>query len=97
MKRKTTASESEIKREFSSYFVGSILLSLGFLALFAFSKVKTIDMRGPIAMYALFISGERGFHFFYGEESKAMKYLNLLMSIGALILAIAYFVEIIRG
>lgn len=79
------------------WFVGSVLMSLGFIVLVCFSLAIEMDMKGPIAMYALFLAGDRGTNFFDESQGKTMRYLNLLMAIGGVIIAIGNFVEILRG
>ena len=54
-------------------------------------------MKGPIAMYALFLAGDRGTNFFDESQGKTIRYLNLLMAISGVIIAIGNFVEILRG
>ncbi len=79
------------------WFVGSVLMSLGFIVLVCFSLAKEVDMKGPVAMYALFLSGDRGANFFDESQGKVMRYLNLFMAIGGVIIAIANLIEILRG
>ena len=79
------------------WFVGSVLMSLGFIVLVCFSLAKEVDMKGPIAMYALFLAGDRGTNFFDESQGKSIRYLNLLMAISGLIIAIGNFIDILRG
>lgn len=85
------------EKRIEPWFVGSVLMSLGFIVLVCFSLAKDVDMKGPVAMYALFLAGDRGTNFFDERQGKAMRYLNLLMAIGGVIIAIANLLEILRG